>query len=124
VYLVTVLNDFVAVQPTDLQSHNITNTSVMISWLIVGPNIGCNGEVLESFRVRHRPVFVNRHRRSTTRETTTTLNALKPFTNYTLTVQTIDSAGSNALSDALTFHTLPGGKSFDITCIVCVILLI
>jgi len=102
-----------AVQPTELQSHDITNTSVVVSWMIAGPNIGCNGALLESFRVRHKPVFATRHRRGTTRETTTELNNLIPFTNYTLTVTTLDSSGSNAHSDALTFHTLPGGKLFD-----------
>ena len=101
-----------AVQPTNLQSHNITNISIAISWVIVGPNIGCDGALLESFRIRHKPEFAIRHRRGTARKTAATLNNLIPFTNYTLTVTTMDPSGANAPSDVLTFHTLPGGKEF------------
>lgn len=104
----------VAVQPTNLQSHDVTNISVAVTWEIIGSNIGCNGALLNSFRVRHRPVGNSRHKRGTARRTSTTLNNLLPFTNYTVTVATMDPSGSNSLSGALLFQTLPGGKAIDI----------
>ena len=99
---------FAAVEATNMQVDNVTNHSAIFSWDIARPNIGCNGDSINTpFRVRYRSEG-GKLQKINVREMSLELPDLLPFTNYTVHVVTPDPSGSNARSLDFVFASLPG----------------
>ena len=99
---------FTAMKATNLTVDNVTNHSAIFSWDIPPPNIGCNGNPIDTaFRVRYKSEN-GTLQRINVRERSLVLPDLLPFTNYTVYVVTPNPSGSNARSSDFVFTSLPG----------------